>query len=103
MLCNITPESAKNFAVKWTPRLLVTAFVAYHILGVAYAVGLMAAIDRIAIPIIKAMVGYAGLGATMPVFQWYSALAVQVTGGVFAGIIYDQIEKVFRHCVTALS
>jgi hypothetical protein len=93
-----TPEAfqdqAVQFLLTWTPRLLVVAFAGYYGLGFAYEMGIMAEIDKIAIPIIKSWVGYAGLGAAMPTFQWYSAWGVRMAIAACAGIVYDLSERI---------
>ena len=77
----------------WTPRILVAGVAGYYGLGVAYEVGIMAAIDRVAISILRDSVGYAGIGAAMPTFQWYSAWAVRSVAAAGAGLIYDLLER----------
>lgn len=77
----------------WTPRIIVAAVAGYYSLGIAYETGLMAEIDKIAIQILKNWVGYAGLGALMPTFQWYSAWAVRFIAGAVAGLLYDLLER----------
>jgi len=89
-----SPEDFKKFVMKWTPRVLVAGFVGYYSLGIAYDLGVMAAIDKVAIRILKNWVGYAGVGAAMPTVQWYTAWAVRVTSAGAAGILYDLGEKV---------
>lgn len=84
---------ASQFLMKWTPRIIVAAFAGYYCLGFAYDWGIMAAIDRIAIDILKTSVGYAGLGAAMPTFQWYSAWAVRTIAAASAGLLYDLTER----------
>jgi len=102
MISGVTPTQVKDFVFKWTPRVLIVGFVGYYSLGFAYSTGLMAAIDKVAIPIIQHFVGLAGLGATMPIFQWYSALAVRVIAAGIAELIYEGIEKVIRMCLQTL-
>ena len=84
---------AGRFLLTWTPRVLVAAFAGYYSLGVAYDMGIMASIDSIAIPILRDSVGYAGLGAAMPSFQWYSAWAVRTVAAAGAGLVYDLVER----------
>ena len=84
---------SKDILLKWTPRVIVCVVTGYYSLGIAYDTGLMAEIDRIAIPILKNWVGYAGLGAIMPTFQWYAAWAVRVIAAAIAGLIYDLLER----------
>ncbi len=86
-------SQASQFLMKWTPRVLVAAIAGYYSLGIAYDLGIMASIDRVAINILKDWVGYAGLGATMPTFQWYSAWAVRTVAAAGAGLIYDLSER----------
>jgi hypothetical protein len=83
-----------QFALKWTPRAIVAGLAGYYCLGVAYDTGLMAKIDRIAMRILRPSLGYMGMAAFMPTFQWYSAWAVRVTAALAAGLLYDLIEKV---------
>lgn len=87
-------EGAKDFFLKWTPRLIVATVAGYYCLGFAYELGLMAKIDQIAMPIIKNMVGYGGLGLYMPTFQWYSAWAVRALCASSAGILYMLLERI---------
>lgn len=107
MNSNSTPESCTAdprktsaaediawFAVKWGPRVIIVALAGYYSLGVAYHMGVMAAIDRIAIDILIKQVGYAGIGAIMPTFQWYSAWAVRITVGLAAGLAYDLTTRI---------
>ena len=84
------------FAIKWTPRAIVAGLAAYYSLGIAYERGYMAAIDRVAIRTLRHWMGYAGVGAFMPTFQWYSAWSVRMVAALGAGILYDMIEKVVR-------
>ena len=82
--------------LKWTPRAIAVAFGAYYGLGIAYDLGLMAILDRFAIHILKQTVGYAGLGALMPTFQWYMAISVRCFFGLIAGLSYDLIARAIR-------
>lgn len=82
-------EETKQFLFKWTPRAIVIGIGAYYGLGIAYETGLMAAIDKIAIGILKKSVGYAGIGALMPTVQWYSSLAVRFGMAAVASLSYD--------------
>lgn len=84
---------AAQFISTWGPRVIVAAVAGYYSLGIAYATGLMASIDSVAIPILVDSVGYAGLGAVMPTFQWYSAWTVRTIAALGAGIIYDVVER----------
>lgn len=94
-----TLDGAGQFISTWGPRALVGGIAAYQILGYAYAWGWMAEIDKIAIKILLHTVGHAGLGAAMPVFQWYAAKGVQLAAGLTAILIYDQIEKVVSYTI----
>lgn len=76
------------------PRVVAAAVGGYYGLGIAYATGLMARIDQIAIPIIVGQVGYLGLGGVMPQFQWYSAWAIRFGFGALAACLYDVIERI---------
>ncbi len=87
-------SQASEFFFKWGPRVLVAAIAGYYSLGIAYEWGIMASIDKIAIPILKNSVGYAGIGAVMPTFQWYSAWGVRTVSAFGAGLIYDVGERV---------
>lgn len=91
-----------NVTFRWAPRAIVAGFVGYYSLGFAYERGVMAAIDRVAIPILLQTLGYAGIGAFMPTFQWYSALTVRLIAALAAGILYDLAERVvlfiYRSC-----
>lgn len=80
---------ASEFLLTWTPRLIFAAVAGYYSLGIAYDVGLMAAVDRVAIDILKNIVGYAGIGAVMPTFQWYAAWGVRVTAAAGGAAIWD--------------
>ena len=83
----------KTFLIKWTPRAAAALIGGYYGLGIAYDLGLMALIDKVAIQILKHWVGYAGVGALMPTVQWYSAWSVRIVLGVGAELIYDLFEK----------
>lgn len=87
-------EFYSNFVFRWTPRIVVGTAVGYYSLGAAYAFGVMAKIDAFAIPIIVGFVGYMGLGAAMPLFQWYSAWGVRIVAFSLAALIYDQSERI---------
>ncbi len=80
-------------ALHWTPRTCVAGAAGFYSLGLAYEKGVMAAIDRIAIQLLRHHVGYIGLGAIMPTFQWYSAWGVRLTAALMAGITYDIAER----------
>lgn len=83
-----------NYLFHWTPRIVVATTAGYYSLGLAYAFGVMAQIDALAIPIIVGSVGYMGLGAAMPTFQWYSAWGVRITAFSLAAVIYDLSERI---------
>lgn len=101
-----TPASffdwSKDILLTWTPRVIVAVIAGYYSLGIAYDTGLMAEIDKIAIQILKHWVGYAGIGALMPTFQWYSALAVRMVAATVAGLLYDLIERLVRYLINAI-
>jgi len=82
-------QKTQQFLFEWTPRAIAIGMGAYYGLGVAYEMGLMAAIDQIAIGILKKSVGYAGIGAFMPTVQWYSSLTVRIGMAAMAGLAYD--------------
>lgn len=86
-----------QFTIKWAPRVFVATLAGYYGLGIAYASGLMAEIDRIAIKILRHFYGYLGIGAVMPIFQWYAAWAMRISIGLVAGLAYDLIERVVRY------
>lgn len=85
-----------QFTLKWTPRAIAAGLAGYYCLGIAYETGLMAAIDRIAMRILRPSLGYMGMAAFMPTFQWYSAWAVRVVAAIAAGLLYDLIERICR-------
>ncbi len=87
-------KDAAEFLLKWAPRALAIGCGGYFGLGVAYELGLMAAIDRVAISILKQWVGYIGIGALMPTVQWYSALAVRCGMAAAAALIYNIVERI---------
>lgn len=91
------PTSLSNqvseFLIHWTPRAVTAAIGGYYGLGIAYELGIMAAIDAIAIQTLKHFVGYAGIGALMPTAQWYSAWGVRIAIGLIAGFAYDLAER----------
>ena len=89
-----TSKDAADFWLKWTPRALAIGFGAYYGLGVAYDLGLMAGIDRIAMDILKQSVGYVGIGALMPTIQWYTAVGVRIVMAAMAGMLYDLSERI---------
>lgn len=93
-----SPESVKKFIFKWTPRAIAAGIGGYYALGLAYEFGLMAVIDRLAIRILKQAVGYAGIGALMPTFQWYSAWGVRITAASMTGLFYDGVERLAFWC-----
>lgn len=87
--------------LKWTPRTIIGGFAGYYSLGMAYDYGIMSAIDRLAIRILRHSVGYAGIGALMPTIQWYAAWGVRMTAALVATIIYDLIERIIRYVFSA--
>lgn len=93
-----SPQKIKQFILKWTPRAIAAGIGGYYALGIAYHFGLMAAIDKIAIAIIREFAGYAGVGALMPTFQWYAAWGVRILAASGAGFLYDRIERVALCC-----
>lgn len=92
------PYNWLPFTCKWTMRAGVGGFCGFYSLGFCYEYGVMAKIDAIAISVILPSIGYAGLGAFMPGFQWYSAWAVRVVAGLLGALIYDLTE---RACMAA--
>lgn len=83
-----------EFMATWTPRTFVGALAGYYSLGIAYEKGVMAAIDRVAIRVLKNSVGYAGIGKFMPSVQWYAAWGVRITATLGATILYDLTERI---------
>jgi hypothetical protein len=92
-------NSTLSFLATWTPRTAVAIVGGYYGLGFAYEMGWMAAIDQLAIPILKSMAGYFGVGLIMPTFQWYAAWAVRITLGLCAGLVYDLTERLLVYLV----
>ncbi len=86
-------EQMSDFFIKWTPRVIAVGIGGYYGLGIAYELGIMALIDKVAIQIIGHFFGYAGIGALMPTVQWYSAWGVRIVIGLGAGFLYDLAEK----------
>lgn len=84
-----TREKTVSFLATWGPRAIAVAVGGYYGLGLAYEWGLLALIDRAAIPLIKHVGGYAAVGAAMPTFQWYSAWAVRFAFGLLSACLYD--------------
>jgi|GEM_PF-6142905 len=91
-----------HIRIKWTLRGVFALIAAYYALGIAYSVGLMAYLDSLAISILPHYVGYAGMGAAMPWFQWYSAWAVRGLFAIGGALLYDCIAKfatITNNCV----
>lgn len=88
-----SPIDFAQFLLRWTPRTIIAGFAGYYSLGMAYDRGLMAAIDRVAIQVFRHFLGYAGMGAIMPTFQWYSAWGVRIVAALAAGLLYDLTER----------
>jgi hypothetical protein len=86
-------DQAGYFLLTWTPRILIAGIIGYYSLGIAYDWGIMAAIDRVAISILRDTVGYVGIGVFMPTIQWYAAWSVQVISAACAGLLYDLVER----------
>jgi hypothetical protein len=87
-------EAVGRIICSWGPYTIAACIGGYYGLGVAYEYGVMAAIDKVAMSILKDQVGYVGMGALMPTVQWYSALAVRTVCAITAGLIYDMIAKI---------
>lgn len=100
---HFSAENVKQFVYTWGPRTIAAAIGGYYCLGIAYKIGLMAAIDKIAIPILVHSVGYAGLGAIMPLFQWYTAVGIRIVSAVLAAALYDLIKAVCKCAIERLS
>ncbi len=82
-------------ACRIVPLYGATLLAGYYVLGYAYAVGLMAAIDQIAIQIMcDYNMGYLAIGALMPTFQWYAAWSVRIIAACTAHFFYLLVEKV---------
>jgi hypothetical protein len=92
----VTGKDVASFVLKWGPRTIVVCFVGYYSLGLAYYWGVMALIDKVAISLLLPSVGYAGLGAIMPIVQWYAAWGVRIIAGIGAGFIYEAIVIVLK-------
>lgn len=60
----------------------------------AYELGIMAEIDKIAIRILRPSLGYMGIAAIMPTFQWYSAYGVRIAAGITATLLYSLVERI---------
>lgn len=90
-------SSVKPFLITWAPRALAILVGGYYGLGLAYSCGLMAAIDKLAIAIIQQQVGYIGLGAIMPTFQWYAAWSARITFSALFALLYDTIERIAKY------
>jgi len=89
------PQNWIQFTCKLTMRAIVGGLAGFYSLGFCYEQGIMAKIDDIAISLMLPSVGYAGLGAFMPTFQWYAAWGVRITAAFLATIVYDIAERVF--------
>ncbi|MES2273762.1 MAG: hypothetical protein V4487_06185 [Chlamydiota bacterium] len=100
---HFSAENVKQFVCTWGPRTIAAAFAGYYCLGFAYQIGLMAAIDKIAIPILVHSVGYAGLGALMPHFQWYAALGVRILSATIAAFLYDLVKEICKYAIRKFS
>lgn len=78
-----------------TPRIAVAGLAGFYILGYAYANGWMAAIDQLAMKVMRHYnMGYVAIGALMPTVQWYAAWGVRVSAALAAGLAYDLLERV---------
>jgi len=84
----------RQLVLQWTPRIIVVTLASYYSLGIAYEIGIMASIDKVAISMLKKSVGYAGIGTFMPTFQFYSAYAVRIIAAFIAERLYNLIEKI---------
>lgn len=80
-----------SVALEWTPRVVVGVVGGYYGLGAAYAYGVMAAIDRIAIAILLPKVGWVGIGALMPLIQWYGAWGVRIGCVILSEVAYHVV------------
>jgi len=86
-------KRAKGLILKWGPRTVSALIGGYYGLGIAYDLGIMAAIDKIAILILKRFVGYVGIGVFMPTIQWYSACAVRTLSALSTSLLYNTAEN----------
>lgn len=93
-------EGVSQTVVKWGARIIVVSLAGYYSLGVAYQTGLMAKIDQYAIKIFLHFFGYAGLGAFMPTFQWYSAWGVRFAAAFTAVVIWDLTVNIASYAAT---
>jgi hypothetical protein len=85
--------------ISWrSPQVLFAAVAGYCSLGMAYESGLMAAIDKVAIKVLIKHVGYIGLGAAMPAFQWYAAWGIRVVACVIAAALYELCLRIVSAC-----
>ncbi len=100
MTTPISDTPVTDFFVKWTPRAIVMLTAGYYGLGIAYELGLMAAIDQVAMQILKHLFGYVGIGAMMPTVQWYSAWGVRIALAIAAGLLYDLAERLAQYVYT---
>lgn len=99
-------STTTTFAFKLTPRLIVSTVAGYYCLGYAYEKGVMAQIDKIAMPIMISYLGRGGMAAFMPTFQKYSAWGVRIVSALAAALIYDLCERILTaawraiiHCI----
>lgn len=84
----------RDLITNYAPKATVVLVVGYYSLGIAYSIGLMAVIDKIAIGIILHYAGYAGVGKLMPSFQQYSSWGVRGAAMLAAGFVFDLAIKV---------
>lgn len=86
-------QEVERFFWRWTPQVLFACCVGYWSVGIAYELGIMASLDKVAIYFLKQHVGTIGVGALMPQFQWYSAWAVRTVAAAGAMIFYNLSER----------
>lgn len=96
-------NTTAQIIAKWSARAVVACLAGYYSLGYAYHSGLMAKIDQYAIQFFLHFFGYAGLGAFMPTFQWYSAWTVRITSGILAAAVWDISIKIAYYISTKIS
>ena len=89
----------KKFLLKWTPRALAALAGGFYSLGLAYDLGLMIEIDRLAIKLIRPWLGHIGIGLFMPTFHWYAAWGVRCLAALLTGLIYDLLARLVRYLI----
>lgn len=94
---------AKTIFLQWGPRTIVAAFAGYYGLGYAYMNGITDQIDSVAKRIFYDYFGgYAGVGAFMPSFQYYSAWGIRAAAAIGAAATYDMGARILQVAWNAL-